>query len=304
MTCNQNQNDALGKVFCTSWENILLLCVALPCLAFNILGSVGSVWYLRCFIDRRTLMRKLMENVSWTGLEYLTFVHLIDILRYIFEPIHSGICFFHVIVKNTVNIQFALYLAAINILRYRMAFRCNTISQSQESFWHFFLNLLIVSFSFFTQALFIFFPGKQPLSFYICCGQKPSSLIEPLKTKVNILGIGVQLVCISIHLFVTVKMTLSQFQLERNSITCIAFFLRSLKKSILVITLGINLIAFICIISKANSLKMSEVIEYPNYYFIHVMMLIFPIFATTTMTIVFYFKNQEMFDAVKDPIKI
>jgi len=243
---------------------------------------------------------------SWkmsAGLVYLIFVHLIDILRYFFGPIHSGICFFHVIMKNTANVQFALYLAAINILRYRMAFRCNTISQLQESFWHIFLNFCIVSFSFLTQVLFIFFPGKQPLSFYICCGQKPPSLIEPLETKVNILGVGVQLVCICIHLFVTGKMTLSQFQLERNSITCIAFFLRSLKKSILIITLGINLIAFICIISKANSLKMSEVIEYPNYYFIRVMMLIFPIFATTTLTIAFFFKNPEMFDAVKDQIK-
>jgi len=245
---------------------------------------------------------------SWkmsAGLVYLIFVHLIDILRYFFGPIHSGICFFHVIMKNTVNVQFALYLAAINILRYRMAFRCNTISQLQESFWHIFLNFCIVSFSFLTQVLFIFFPGKQPLSFYICCGQKPPSLIEPLETKVNIIGIGAQLVSACIYIFVTFKMILSQFQLERNehSITFFAFIVRSFQRSILALTLGINLITFICIISKANTLKMSEVIEYPNYYFIHVMMLIFPIFSTTTMTIAFYLKNPEMFDAVKDQIK-
>jgi hypothetical protein len=305
MSLESSFEDDFGEVFHLSWLNLLLVGVALTSLVINVIGSVGSVWYLRYFVDVRNLMKKLMENVSWSGLEFLVVIHFFDILRYLFGPFDVTICQIHLTVKNAFSIQLSLYLSAINLVRYRLAFQFNRMSQLQESFWNFLLNVWILSFSFITQALYVYLPGKQPLTFYLCCGKKPPPMVDTSPTKVNIVSICLHLVCLAFHLFVTLKMNISQYKLARSqdSTTLSRFLLRSLHSSMLVLTLGINLFLFLVVMFKANSLKMSEVNQYPNYFYIHGMLIIYPVFSTTTLTIVFYLKNHDMMNAVLSQTK-
>lgn len=143
-------------------------------------------------------------------------------------------------------------------------------------------------------------PEKQPLTFYLCCGKKPPPTVDQLQTKVNFVSIYLQLFCLGIHLFVTTKLNISQYKLDKNhnTTTFFRFIFTPLQSSMLVFTLGLNFVVLLSVMSKANSLKMSEVTIFPNYYYIHGLLIIYPVFTTNTLTTMFFVKNKDMLDVV------
>jgi hypothetical protein len=72
--------------------------------------------------------------------------------------------------------QEILYFDIIAVLRYLFIFSIKNPGTFQDEFWNFFINIVVVSFSFLSQVIFAYLQGRQPLTYYFCTGQIPSGV--------------------------------------------------------------------------------------------------------------------------------
>ncbi len=80
------------------------------------------------------------------------------IVNYIFFI--DGVCLYHQVMKNALSLQLVLFMDALLFTRYVFIFWHKNPAIFQDAFWSLFINIWVVSFSFISQLIFTFTPGK------------------------------------------------------------------------------------------------------------------------------------------------
>jgi hypothetical protein len=75
-----------------------------------------------------------------------------------------------------------LFCDAVTSARFLFIFHLKNPARFHDDFWHLFINTWIVGFGVISQFVFVYLPGVQPISFYICAGIDPS--VEALEVEI------------------------------------------------------------------------------------------------------------------------
>ena len=126
-----------------------------------------------------------MTSLVWTGLEYFIIALPLDVARYVHGPLPETLCSFHVMLKNIMNFQTTSFCDAVTTARFLFIFYLKNPSEFQDEFWHIFVNIWIVLFGTLLQFVYVYLPGMQPISYYICAGLDPRLVTEETSVKRN-----------------------------------------------------------------------------------------------------------------------
>lgn len=300
-----DQNDFFASVFQDKTLNIVMVSLGSFCWIVNLIGSFCNFWYLRYATGRRTLVGRSVESISKLTISYLLLVQTVDFLRYIYGPLGETFCIVHVAFKNALNVIFALTITSLSLFKHIYSNWKEDFTDVQEEFLGFFTNLWAFLFANISQAVFVFAPGRQPVSYYVCAGSKPSPEVDVAKTKMNYVVAIVDVIGVVTFFWVTAKSILLKKKLDKSIFNGTKKFdLKSYRGDILGFISGINLMFWYNhIITKVNSLKLSQVNTYPYYYYIHALFIIFPTLTTFSLTSIYFFQNKRIYEFVAEELQ-
>ncbi len=156
---------------------------------------VSMIWFDWYGSDmKRIFVHRLVSSLAFTAMGQLNLVQIPEILQYVTGPLPNWFCFWQYVLKNSIAMQEILYLDIITLVRYMFIFSIKNPATFQDEFWNFFINILVVSFSFLSQAIFVSLPGRQPLTYYFCTGDIPSGLYT-IKTIFIKMDINLNQIC-------------------------------------------------------------------------------------------------------------
>jgi hypothetical protein len=262
------------------------------------------IWYEHFGLDaKRTIINKLLSSALFTCIEFVIFVQLPDIARYVFGPLPKFVCLFQFIMKNATSLQILLFFDGIIVARYFYIFYLKNPAGFQDEFWNRFISIWVFAFSSISQAAFVYLPGRQPLNYYICVGKITDlEMMAPLKIN-SIMGLSGVLtffahvvIGIKIHKFkrkVAPILKNTSFKERRYD------FLRSIENQSLtdLTTTACNIIAsfttFI-LLGKQYIIKPTDVNVYPNYIYIYLLHLVTPLLSIITLCVLYYARNAAM----------
>jgi hypothetical protein len=85
----------------------------------------------------------------------------------------------------------------------------------QDEFWHFFLVIWMIGFSFVSKWNFAYFPGTQPLNYYVCLGINPIENSGFFSPKQNHLMRLLQVCTVSLQVLMYIR--IEKFRRKGNS---------------------------------------------------------------------------------------
>jgi len=287
-------------------QSTIMVCLASVCLLVNLVGGYGNWWYYRYGTDaRRTLLRRSVEGLSRATVIYLILIQSVDILRYIYGPFNVIFCTLHLALKNAMNIIIALTHVNYTLSKYIYSCWKDDFLEIQEEFLYGFANIWIFLVGIISQSVYVYLPGKQPVSFYICCGQAPDPALDETKIKVNYSTLMIDLLAMALHFWVTIKLTLLKIKLDRSVLKFDLSLLKTYKGNIYEYLFGtIFTFWYTYIITKLNSIRVAQVNDYPNYLFVHAIYIIFPTLLVFSITIVYYIQNKQIIEVLKEELVI
>jgi hypothetical protein len=182
--------SAREDFFAPAFENgplkTSVIALSILYLFFIIPSGLGIIWYERFGSDlKRNLINRLLTSVCWTGLIFFCFVQPIETARYIFGPLPKSLCLFHLMYKNVLTVQTLLFVNGVTVAHYLYIFGLKDPVKFKDDFWHILINIWVVSFAFLSQSIYVYFPGHQPISFYLCTGTNPQNDGMKIIVKVN-----------------------------------------------------------------------------------------------------------------------
>ena len=223
----------------------------------------------------------------------------VDIVRYIFGPLPNVFCLVHILSKNLINFQTALFCDAVTLARYVFIFHLKNPARFQDDFWHLFLNIWIVGFGLVSQFVFVYLPGQQPINFYICAGLDPrtaSAGLEDAAPKRNHIFIILVVSSMALQLAVAVKFIVHRMKMDSASTYA---YVESFRKEnlfdFLVSFCFVSVaIAFGYLIVAIQAVPPETLNEYPNYLLMYGLNFWCPIGSCLVFGVLFYAKNKQM----------
>jgi hypothetical protein len=94
---------------------------------------------------------------------------------FLFFNLLKALCYFQVIMKNSLHLQSVMTSDALTVVRCLFLFVLKNTDRFKDDFWNRFINIWISAFCFIPQFVFFCLPGRQPLILYICLGKVPSN---------------------------------------------------------------------------------------------------------------------------------
>jgi hypothetical protein len=192
-------------------------------------------------------------------------------------------------------------------------FWLNDPASFHDDFWTLFIKIWIVGFSYISQFVFVYQPGKQNINFYIFSGTNPSlDHMKPITFNTVILII--KITTLLIHVFVNIKIFVYKGQRQvilpklSYSEESKKHFLKAIEKQHLT-----NLTVFTCfligsgilfiLIFKITNLEPYKLNEYPNYLMVYWMNLVHVPLFSILLCLLFYWKNDTMRHIIMREIK-
>ena len=226
------------------------------------------------------------------------------------------VCFINIFMKNVFAIQVALFFNGIVIFKYICIFVLKNPTGLQDEFWSLFVWRWVLAFSFISQFVMDFFPGRYSLNYLICIG-KESVASNSNETKIvrnNAMIFAAALsdvICTS--LYIRIKMfkvgidkcfgkDMSLFFSQRR-------FLESLEKqSITDYLTSIYFALYFCVtlsvIYIGNSIDKTKVNQYPFYLYIYFIQLCSPLFFCLSLCMLYYFRHHSLRRVIFKEIRI
>ena len=290
----------------TEHELVKKACMIFAAIAVPIVTLLlySIIWYEHFGIDaKRTIINKLLSSALFTCIEFVFFVQLPDLARYLFGPMPKFFCMLQFIMKNATSLQILLFFDGIIFARYAYIFYLKNPAGFQDEFWNRFLNLWVFGFSFISQAAFVYLPGRQPLNYYICIGKITDlEMAAPLKIN-RIMGLSGVLtffahlvIGIKIHKF---KQKVAPFIKNAEFRERKYDFLRNIENQSLtdLTTMACNIMAsstIVILLGKMYSIKATEVNIYPNYIYVYMLHLVSPLLCCISLCVLYYARNAAM----------
>jgi hypothetical protein len=127
-------------------------------LLFSGLGGMvllySIIWYERFGSDnKRTLLNKLVSSLCWTCFEWFFSIQIVDMLRYMSDPLPHYLCVLELHFKNVIYIQQMLFMTGMIITRYIFIFCLRNPAAFQDDFWNLLLNIWIIGYSIIAQGI-------------------------------------------------------------------------------------------------------------------------------------------------------
>ena len=171
----EKENDFFGPVYELGPLKIMLGFISISFVLLLVPLLVSIIWYEWYGSDqKRIFINKLVTSIALCFLTQLILIQIPEMLRYMTGPLPNWFCFWHYVLKNTIAIQEIVYFGIIALVRYLFIFSIKNPAIFQDEFWHFFITIQVVIFSFFSQLIFACLPGRQPLTYYFCTGEIPT----------------------------------------------------------------------------------------------------------------------------------
>ena len=106
-------------------------------------------------------------------ISYIVFVYIPDGVRYLIGPLNSSFCDVHNFLKNYIFTCILLTLDCIILLRYIFVFKLSNFAIINDDLITVFLQISILTVSFWMAGVKRFSVGKMPLNYYMCSGTNP-----------------------------------------------------------------------------------------------------------------------------------
>ena len=298
------------KYYCGLFENRILttICIVFTCitiLASNIL-FYGIIWFEHFGSDhKQTLVNKFLTSTCWT-LIVTGFVGGTNIIRFLFGPWSTGICFANIVVKQSLRTQIVLLFNAISVSKYIFVFHLKNPMAVKDDFWSCFLNLTIILFSLIFNYVINVLPGRMPNAFYSCSDtdQTPyANLPQRTNGHLEVLSIFLHLcIKLKIYLFKSKKVNPEAGPIQNS-------YRSSVVNPDLIADVGSSLIGvilfgmFAILNLKVNRFTQLELNLYPNYYFMIAFQLFVPPVMSLCLSIMYYCRHSLLRNAVQRQIK-
>jgi len=164
---------------------------------------------MNCHI--RTLVNRLIGFEFTITTVWNFTVNLTSLIRYLSGPFPVLLCQLEYLNKNVMTLILILLINFILIIRYIFIFKSKNPTAVQDEFWILFLGIWIVGFALICQTTTLIFPGKEPMTFYLCVGKIPKSLID-MKVKNNASFNFVSLIALICYIFVHIKLIIHRYK--------------------------------------------------------------------------------------------
>jgi hypothetical protein len=184
---NEPTANSSTDFFATAYANgpskVASILISLISILLIVTSGTGIIWFERFGSDqKRTLIIRLLTSVCVTGIEFYLIPLPFEIVRHLYGPFNNATCSFMLIFKTSLSIQVGLFTLGFSVSRYLYIFHLKNPARFQDAFWHFFVNIWVVSFGIISQFVFVILPGRQPISFYLC-NAKILEHLEMISTK-------------------------------------------------------------------------------------------------------------------------
>ncbi len=288
-----------------SYKHISIVLSALSTL-LCIPAFYSIIWFEKFDSDHyRTIINRIVSSMSWNGIVWFILVQNLFTIRFAVGPLPSWICFGQFIAQKVIITNFMMLLNATTFLRYVFVFWLKNPGAFNDEFWHIFINIWVVSFSFVFQLPQAIAPSIGLIDYHVCTGENPTYLllIPPFnKSYVEIFGIFLQIyVYTKIRIFKkksqtqieplsTAKLWKDNFitNIEKTSIS--SFISNSI--SFFLILLG-AVIAILRTFKDCLDLQMSS-----KYLLFYIYDLLLPLICCICLIIAFYQKRVTMFQSI------
>ena len=281
---NQNStSDFFSGVYETRLSKTCFEVFAIISIPIVIVLSYSIIWYEHYGQDaKRTIVNKIFSSMCWICIEYSLLVSIPDLSRYLFGSLPELFCWSHLIIKNGLVVKLLLLQTGHIISRYACIFWMKNPAAFNDDFWSLFINIWVVGVSYLSQFVFVYLPGRHPVSYYICVGEDPKAgLKHPMKFNISLYILAI--ICAVIHIIMSLKIFIYKHKIKQNkeSQSCTQKYaiIKSLESQSLsgftTITFGLVALGIFGILfAKVVQLDPQELNQFPNYLFVYWMHLV------------------------------
>ena len=228
------------------------------------------VWYEKSVQwNKRTLLNQLNAFFCQNIVAYLVFVMGGDILVSMLNPLPVWYCHLQVFLKGLSVYLLIITIDVILLVKYAFIFWLKNPASVPDGFWIVFLGLWITGFTFLSQLIYFFLPGRQSLHFYICSGILPyEQQLLPNKARWH------SIIIITVSLVACITMT-SQIKMFQRKLSKVqnngsVSLVKTLEESILESKASFGLVIVLLIIISTfiiinNMINPSTLNQYPTY---------------------------------------
>jgi hypothetical protein len=267
-------------------SNIFALCVS----AFSSM-LITPVQYSIIWFEKdnqnRTLINLLISSLVWCGIAWNIIVQPWTLVLYLIGPINNPlICNIDTVLRNVVLMEASILQVAVFVALYICLFHVKNPTALQEDFWHLFINTWTLGCSLISQSVYILWPGKSPMNYYLCLGEYPTAQ-QGVPVKANLPLMIAGLFCIIV--FIGAKMpnrklkALKDLPVQRNTHTLFTFTTYSVALVLVVLSS--------LVLVKINSLEAEELDSYPNYILVYLQHHYLPQIIIPLITLTFFYKK-------------
>ena len=275
---------------------VTILTFAVLINSINICLAYGIIWFVKYATNnKRTLVNKILAAIFWIGIHYFLFCQYSDTFQFIFGPFSENYCILQAALKTCLKHQVLLYFDFALIVRYSFIFWVKNPAAVCEDYWIIMIKCFVVVISYILTVVIYVLPMRKPFGFYLCANVDPT---PDLNDHERLHGV-IELFSILLH--ITVNLRISIFKLKINQTIFFSrenFYKVIEKQSIGSITTSILslciLLTLAAIRSKINSLSMTEINEYPNYYLLYCCQLILPNMLSFAIICLYYINHVPL----------
>ena len=264
--------DYFGNLFNdNATTRYFFLAFAIFSIFFGTLALYCIIWFEKFGSNsKRTLLNMLASLGCWSFIEFIIFIEIPEILRYLSGPFNPMFCFFHQIIRTKIYCDVLLQLDAMTLVRYICIFCLKNPAGINDEFWIVFINIFIKIFNIITMFAFHLLASRQPFGYYVCTGQDPNA---DYKKTVKFYPVY-ELLTIFLHIAVNFKIYL--FKKKESSVDVKYGNQKSMTNFKIDYTVSIFLLTTLINMLKLSTTKPEDLHKYPNYLFVYYRSLAMP----------------------------
>ena len=297
---NKSENDFHGlyepnlnkTLFMASSALLMIVCLLL---------CYSIIWYEKYGLDaKRTLINQLYSLQWWTGIEFILMVTLPEWFRFISGPLPELPCLMHLFVAYSIFGKFLILQTGLIVIRYIWIFWLKNPLAFKDDFWCCFINIWSNVFTAWPHFVFVFLPGRQQISYYICIGCNPSKNSQQ-EQKTDYAAYIILFGSLVAHILMSGRIFLYKHKIKPRSgtITKNGGLLTAVENKYLsnFITLTSGLVVtvvFSFLLIKYSSIEPINYNRFPQYMLVYWIQMINAPLSLVLLAILSYAKNLQM----------
>jgi len=187
---------------------------------FTVIVTTPMMWAIVRFETRchhRTLVNRLVGFQFITSIGYNVIINMLALTRYMSGPFPVPVCQLEYLIKNVMILVLILLVDYTIIICYILVFKSRNPTAIQDEFWILFLSMWAIAFGLICQLTTLIYPGKDPMTLYLCVGKMPKSLVDA-KVKSNASFNVLVLATIICNTYIHIKLAIHKYKGNQQAI--------------------------------------------------------------------------------------